>query len=88
MPRSPRLLITIMACSDSPLGMNPPAVLTSIQTGFGGSPGFIAVVLDSVAGWHLHRISCGGRVLADWLLEKFGRERAVWGSYYYLLHFW
>src|SRR6266550_8601428 len=60
-------------------GMPPDKVLKSIQTGFGDALGFIAVVvgLGAMIGRFLEH-SGGGRALADWLLAKFGRERAVW----------
>ncbi|HEY3837559.1 MAG TPA: gluconate:H+ symporter [Bryobacteraceae bacterium] len=72
------LLITAMALGLA-AGMNPPAVLTSIQKGFGEALGFIAVVLGlgAMIGAYIES-SGGGRVLADWLLVKFGKERAVW----------
>src|SRR2546422_4060811 len=60
-------------------GMGPQKVLKSMQTGFGDALGFIAVVvgLGAMIGRFLEH-SGGGRALADWLLVKFGRERAVW----------
>src|SRR2546428_6871996 len=60
-------------------GMDPQKVLKSIQAGFGEALGFIAVVvgLGAMIGAFLEH-SGGGRALADWLLEKFGRERAKW----------
>ena len=60
-------------------GMGPQKVLKSIQAGFGDALGFIAVVvgLGAMIGRFLE-YSGGGRALADWLLLKFGRERAVW----------
>src|SRR5229473_8090319 len=60
-------------------GMAPVAVLKSIQFGFGDALGFIAVVvgLGAMIGRFLE-YSGGGRALADWLLQKFGRDRAVW----------
>jgi gluconate transporter len=72
------LVITSLALGLA-AGMNPPAVLTSIQKGFGEALGFIAVVLGlgAIIGTYIES-SGGGRVLADWLLERFGRERAVW----------
>ena len=72
------LLITSMALGLA-AGMNPPAVLVSMQKGFGEALGFIAVVLGlgAMIGAYIES-SGGGRVLADWLLHKFGRERAVW----------
>src|SRR5881409_4049751 len=60
-------------------GMGPQKVLKSMQTGFGDALGFIAVVvgLGAMIGRFLEH-SGGGRALADWLLLKFGRDRAVW----------
>jgi len=60
-------------------GMPPDKVLKSIQAGFGDALGFIAVVvgLGAMIGRYLE-YSGGGRALADWLLERFGKERAVW----------
>src|SRR5438477_6022494 len=60
-------------------GMGPQKVLKSIQFGFGDALGFIAVVvgLGAMIGRFLE-YSGGGRALADWLLIKFGRDRAVW----------
>jgi gluconate transporter len=59
--------------------MPPDKVLKSIQSGFGEALGFIAVVvgLGAMIGRFLEH-SGGGRVLADWLLEKFGTQRAAW----------
>jgi gluconate transporter len=72
------LLIASMALGLA-AGMAPAAVLKSIQSGFGEALGFIAVVvgLGAMIGRFIEN-SGGGRVLADWLLGKFGRERAVW----------
>ncbi len=60
-------------------GMEPGKLLRSIQVGFGEALGFIAVVvaLGAMIGRLLEH-SGGGRVLADWLLERFGRDRAIW----------
>jgi gluconate transporter len=54
-------------------------VLKSIQSGFGEALGFIAVVvgLGAMIGRFLEH-SGGGRALADWLLARFGKERAAW----------
>jgi gluconate transporter len=59
-------------------GMAPAAVLKSIQSGFGDALGFIAVVvgLGAMIGRYIED-SGGGRSLADWLLHKFGRDRAT-----------
>ncbi len=72
------LLLTSMALGLA-AGMPGVAVLKSIQSGFGEALGFIAVVLGlgAMIGGYLEH-SGGGRVLADWLLNKFGRERAAW----------
>src|SRR6202040_3113596 len=72
------LLISSMAMGLAS-GMPPAQVLKSIQTGFGDALGFIAVVvgLGAMIGRFLE-YSGGGRALADWLLLKFGRDRAVW----------
>ena len=72
------LLVSSMALGLA-AGMAPAAVLKSIQSGFGEALGFIAVVvgLGAMIGRFIEN-SGGGRVLADWLLGKFGRERAVW----------
>ena len=72
------LLISSMALGLA-AGMPPEKVLRSIQTGFGDALGFIAVVvgMGAMIGRFLE-YSGGGRALADWLLEKFGTERAAW----------
>jgi gluconate transporter len=59
-------------------GMAPAAVLKSVQSGFGDALGFIAVVvgLGAMIGRYIED-SGGGRALADWLLERFGRDRAT-----------
>lgn len=60
-------------------GMAPAKLLKSMQTGFGEALGFIAVVvaLGAMIGRFLEH-SGGGRRLADWLLSKFGKDRAAW----------
>ena len=72
------LLISAMAMGLAS-GMPPDKVLKSIQFGFGDALGFIAVVvgMGAMIGRFLE-YSGGGRALADWLLEKFGNERAAW----------
>ena len=72
------LLISSMALGLG-VGMEPVKVIKSIQAGFGDALGFIAVVvaLGAMIGRFLEH-SGGGRVLADWLLNKFGKENAVW----------
>jgi gluconate transporter len=60
-------------------GMPPEKVLKSIEAGFGGALGFIALVvgMGAMIGRFLE-YSGGGRALADWLLLKFGKDRAAW----------
>ncbi len=72
------LMLTSMALGLS-AQMEPAKVLKSMQAGFGEALGFIAVVvaLGAMIGRFLEH-SGGGRALADWLLDKFGRERAAW----------
>jgi len=72
------LLLTSMGLGLA-AGMPPAAVLKSIQAGFGEALGFIAIVLGlgAMIGAYLEH-SGGGRALADWLLTRFGRERAAW----------
>src|SRR3954452_19679437 len=72
------LLISAMAMGLAS-GMAPDKVLKSIQTGFGSTLGFIAVVLGlgAMIGRFLE-YSGGGRALADWLLLKFGKDNAAW----------
>jgi gluconate transporter len=72
------LLVSSMALGLG-AGMGAQKTLKSIQFGFGDALGFIAVVvgLGAMIGRFLE-YSGGGRALADWLLLKFGRDRAVW----------
>ena len=72
------LLLSAMAMGLA-AGMAPDKVLKSIQGGFGESLGFIAVVvgLGAIIGRFLEQ-SGGGVALADWLLERFGKDRAAW----------
>src|SRR6187431_2669867 len=72
------LLITALGLGLA-AGMAPEKVLKSVQTGFGEALGFVAVVvgLGTIIGRYLE-YSGGGRALADWLLAKFGPERAGW----------
>ena len=72
------LLLSSMALGLA-AGMPPDKVLKSIQFGFGDSLGFIAIVvgLGAITGRFLE-YSGGGRALADWLLAKFGKDRAAW----------
>ncbi|HEX4770662.1 MAG TPA: gluconate:H+ symporter [Bryobacteraceae bacterium] len=60
-------------------GMPPGKVLTSMQFGVGDALSFIAVVvgLGAIIGRFI-QYSDGGRVLADWLLARTGREHAPW----------
>jgi gluconate transporter len=62
-------------------GMPGAQVLKSIQTGVGDALSFVAVVvaLGAMLG-RFTEYSGGGRVLADWLLEKFGLKRASWAG--------
>src|SRR5262245_21338251 len=71
------LLISSMALGLA-FGMPPDKVLRSIQTGFGEALNFIAMVvgLGAMIGSYLE-YSGGERALADWLLERFGKERAA-----------
>jgi gluconate transporter len=59
--------------------MPPLKLLKSLQTGAGEALSFIAIVigLGAMIGRFVEH-SGGGRVLADWLLAKFGRDRANW----------
>jgi gluconate transporter len=72
------LMITAMTLGVA-AGMPPDKVLKSVQTGFGEALGFVAVVvgLGAMIGRYLE-YSGGGRALADWLLARFGPERAAW----------
>lgn len=72
------LMLTSMALGLA-CGMEPARMLKSIQTGFGEALGFIAVVvaLGAMIGRLLEH-SGGGHALAEWLLGRFGRERAIW----------
>jgi gluconate transporter len=72
------LLLSSMALGLA-AGMPPDKVMKSIQSGFGDALGFITVVvgLGAMIGRYLE-YSGGGRALADWLLKRFGMERAAW----------
>ncbi len=72
------LMLASMALGLS-AGMAPAKLLESMQKGFGEALGFIAVVvaLGAMIGRFLEH-SGGGRELADWLLSKFGKDRAAW----------
>jgi gluconate transporter len=60
-------------------GLAPAQVLKSIQAGFGDALGFISVVLGlgAMIGAYLEH-SGGGIALADWLIERFGRDKSAW----------
>src|SRR4051794_5000788 len=60
-------------------GMEPLKLIKSMQAGVGDALSFIAIVIGfgAMIGRFIEH-SGGGRVLADWLLEKFGRDRAEW----------
>jgi gluconate transporter len=60
-------------------GMQPAQILKSLQSGAGDALSFIAIVigLGAMIGRFVEH-SGGGRALADWLLAKFGRDRANW----------
>lgn len=72
------LLISAFAMGLS-AGMTPAALLKSIQAGFGDALGFISVVLGlgAMIGAYLEH-SGGAIALADWLVSKFGSDRAPW----------
>ncbi len=59
--------------------MAPAVVLKSIQAGFGDALSSITVVLGlgAMIGAYLEH-SGGGRALADWLIDKFGQDKAAW----------
>jgi gluconate transporter len=60
-------------------GLEPVSVIGSIKGGMGDALGKIAIILalGAMIGRFLEH-SGGGRVLADWFLEKFGKDRASW----------
>ncbi|HUS07974.1 MAG TPA: gluconate:H+ symporter [Bryobacteraceae bacterium] len=72
------LLITSLALGLA-AGMPAVKLLKSVQAGIGDALSFIAVVigLGAMIGRFIEH-SGGGRALADWLIEKFGRKRAPW----------
>lgn len=74
------MLISSMALALA-AGMSGPQTLKSIQIGVGDALGFVAVVvaLGAMLG-RFTEYSGGGRVLADWLLDKFGLNRANWAG--------
>ena len=72
------LFITSMALGLA-AGMEPLKLIKSMQTGVGEALSFIAIVIafGAMIGRFVEH-SGGGRVLADWLLQKFGRDHAEW----------
>ena len=72
------LFITSMALGLA-AGMEPLKLIKSMQTGVGEALSFIAIVIGfgAMIGRFVEH-SGGGRVLADWLLKKFGRDHAEW----------
>lgn len=72
------LLLSSMALGLA-TGMEPVKVLDSIKAGMGNALGFIAIViaLGAMLGRFLEH-SGGGKVLAGWFLDRFGKERAAW----------
>jgi len=72
------LLLSSMALGLA-AGMPPDKVLKSIQFGFGDALGFIAIVvgLGAMIGTFVEH-SGGAQALAEWLLLKFGKDRAAW----------
>jgi len=72
------LLVASMALGLS-AGMEPVSVAEAIKSGMGDALGKIAIIL--ALGAMIGRFveySGGGRVLANWFLGKFGKERASW----------
>lgn len=74
----PALMISSMALGLA-AGMAPVKLIKSLQAGAGEALSFIAVVigLGAMIGRFIEH-SGGGRVLADWLISKFGPDRAHW----------
>ena len=74
------LLISSMALGLA-AGEAPLPVLKSMQAGVGDSLSFVAVVvgLGAMIGRFVE-YSGGGRVLADWLLARFGQKRGDWAG--------
>ena len=72
------LFITSMALGLA-AGMEPLKLIKSMQSGVGDAMSFIAIVIGfgAMIGRFVEH-SGGGRVLADWLLDKFGRDRGQW----------
>ena len=72
------LFITSMALGLA-AGMEPLKLIKSMQSGVGEALSFIAIVIGfgAMIGRFVEH-SGGGRVLADWLLDKFGRDRGQW----------
>lgn len=72
------LIISAIALGVS-VGMEPMAVISSVKTGMGDTLGGITIIL--VLGGMIGRFlehSGGGRVLAEWFLEKFGDRYSAW----------
>ena len=72
------LIISAIALGIS-VGMEPMAVISSVKTGMGDTLGGITIIL--VLGGMIGRFlehSGGGRVLAEWFLEKFGDRYSAW----------
>jgi gluconate transporter len=72
------LIVASMALGLSS-GLEPVSVIGSIKSGMGSALGSIAIILalGAMIGRFIER-SGGGRVLADWFLDKFGKDRASW----------
>ncbi len=72
------LIVASMALGLSS-GLEPVSVIGSIKSGMGDALGSIAIILalGAMIGRFIE-YSGGGRVLADWFLEKFGKDRASW----------
>jgi gluconate transporter len=72
------LFLTSMALGLA-AGMEPLKIIKSMQNGVGDALSFIAVVIGfgAMIGRFV-QYSGGGRVLADWLLARFGRNQAQW----------
>jgi len=72
------LIISSMALGLS-AGMEPLSVVGSVKGGLGNALGSIAIILalGAMIGRFIEH-SGGGRVLADWFLDRFGQGRANW----------
>ena len=62
-----------------PVGSATASVIGSIKTGLGGTLGGISIILalGAMIGRFLEH-SGGGRVLAEWFLNRFSKRNAVW----------